>query len=446
VLLDVFARLRTGGRTFRHGVHPPEEKLTAARRLERMPFVGEYVMPLSQHIGAPARACVEVGDDVLRGQRIANPGGYVSTALHAPVKGRVTAIELRLVGTGKMTQCIVIAADPWSSQEMASVPVDPADLELSEVVKHIQLAGIVGLGGAAFPAHVKLTPPEGRTLRHVVLNGCECEPYLTCDHRVMLERPGAVLRGAEILRSASGAERVSVGVELNKSDAIAALREFAGPGVDIVPLQVKYPQGAEKCLIDAALGEQVPGGGLPADVGVLSQNVGTAAAVSDLFDHGMPLIERALTVTGPGIVEPKNLIVPLGTPLSAVLAHCGGLKPGEQRVVLGGPMMGAAQKSLDVPTIKGTSGLLCLDSLAFENQREHACIRCGRCLEACPMMLNPASFVRLSRHGRTDELEAAHLANCFECASCSFVCPSHIPLVQWIRVGKSLVRAARAAK
>ena len=444
MLLDLLAGLRSRGRTFRHGVHPPEEKSTAGRALERMPFVGEYVLPLGQHIGAPSRACVSVGDDVERGQRIAAPGGFVSTSLHAPVTGRVAAIELRLVGTGKMAPCIVITADPWSSQEVVGAPVDPSTLPLDAIVQHIQGGGIVGLGGAAFPAHVKLTPPEGRTLRHVVLNGCECEPYLTCDHRVMLEQPDAVLRGAAILLAAVGAERATIGVELNKADAIEALNERCKPPIEVVPLKVKYPQGAEKCLIDAALGRQVPAGGLPADVGVLSNNVGTAVTLADLFDRGVPLIERALTVTGPGVVEPKNLIVPLGTPLSAVLEHCGGLKPGEQRIVLGGPMMGAAQKSLSVPTVKGTSGLLCLDRLAFEEAAERACIRCGRCLEACPMLLNPAHLVRLARHGRTDDLEAAHLANCFECASCSYVCPSHIPLVQWMRVGKGLVREARA--
>lgn len=212
-------------------------------------------------------------------------------------------------------------------------------------------------------------------------------------------------------------------------------------GARVVPLQVKYPQGAEKCLIDAVLGRQIPGGGLPADVGVLSQNVGTAAALADLFDRGWPLVERALTVTGPGIAEPKNLVVPLGTPLQAIIDHCGGLTEHTERVVLGGPMMGSAQKSLGVPTVKGTSGLLALPRLDFEAEQERACIRCGRCLQACPMLLNPAALARFARKERVDDLKQAHLAACFECASCSFVCPSHIPLVQWMRVGKALVRA-----
>jgi electron transport complex protein RnfC len=444
VLLDLLSALRPGAPTFRHGVHPPEQKGTADRPLERMPFVDEYVLPLGQHIGAPSRARVSAGDDVQRGDVLADPGGFVSTALHAPVTGRVTAIELRLAPSGQRVPCVVLQADPWSSQEVRGEPCDPAPLPRSEVVQRIQQGGIVGLGGAAFPAHVKLTPPEGRVLRHVLLNGCECEPYLTCDHRVMLERAAEVLRGAAILAAAVEAEQISIGVELNKPDAIAALRERAPAGVEIVGLQVKYPQGAEKCLIDAVLRREVPGGGLPADVGVLSPNVGTAAALADLFDRGQPLIERALTVTGPGVVEPKNLIVPLGTPLRAVLEHCGGLRDGVRRVVLGGPMMGAAQKSLDVPTLKGTSGLLCLPDLDFEAEAERACIRCGRCLEACPMRLNPANLARFARHGRTEDLEAAHLASCFECASCSFVCPSHIPLVQWMRVGKGLVRASKA--
>ena len=434
--------------TFKHGVHPPPDKAkTEKLPLARMPFVSSYVLPLGQHIGAPSVAVVEPGDDVVRGQLIARPGGFVSTALHAPVSGRVKEIGLKLTPGGKMGPAIVIQTDPWSSQEIQrSEPVDPFSLETSEVVKRVQMGGIVGLGGAAFPSHVKLSPPEGRSVSMIMLNGVECEPYLTCDHRVMLKQPEKVIRGAEILTGVTGAKRCYIGVENNKPDAVQALKQKASAKIDVVALQVKYPQGAEKMLIDAVIHQQVPMGGLPLDLEVVANNVATAAAIADLFDAGVPLVERAVTVTGPGIKHPRNLIVPLGTPLVSLLDHCGGLLPGKQRLILGGPMMGAPQKSLDVPTVKGTSGVLCMPETHFELEREQPCIRCGRCLDACPMFLNPARLAKLARAERPGELQSAHLLNCFECASCSFVCPSHIPLVQWMRVGKGQVRSWKASQ
>jgi electron transport complex protein RnfC len=395
--------------TFSHGVHPVEHKeATSALPIERMPFVDEYVMPLSQHIGAPSRCAVEVGQRVHRGQLIAEPGGFVSTALHAPVTGTVRAIELRLHPNGKMMPAIVLEADPYDSQRLPeSAPVDVASLTPKEMVERVQLGGLVGLGGAAFPSHVKFQVPEDKPVRCVVINGCECEPYLTD----------------------------------NKPDAIAALRAVSSE-IEVIPLQVKYPQGAEKMILDAVFDLEVPAGGLPLDVGMLVNNVGTTAALADLFDRGIPLIERVVTVTGPAVAQPRNLLVPLGTPLSAVIEHCGGLRADVRQVVLGGPMMGMAQKSLDVPVLKGSSGILCLDratAVAFQEQ-ELPCIRCGRCLEACPLFLNPTRLAQLIAAERVDELEANHLPNCFECAACSFACPSRIPLVQWMRVGKAMLR------
>jgi electron transport complex protein RnfC len=411
-----------------------------------MPFVREHVLPLSQHIGAPSKPVVEVGQRVRRGQMIAEPGGFVSVALHAPVTGEVTAIELRLHPNGKMMPAVVIETDPFDSQRLPELPpVDFASLTPREMVERVQRGGLVGLGGAAFPSHVKFQVPEGRRIRIAVINGCECEPYLTCDHRVMLERPEAVVRGTEIIMASVGTERGCIGVEANKPDAIAALRAVAPPKIEVVPLQVKYPQGAEKILIDAIFGEQVPTGGLPLDIEILVNNVGTTVALADLFDRGEPLIERVVTVTGPAVRRPRNLLVPIGTPLSAVIDHCGGLRSGPCQVVLGGPMMGMAQKSLEAPILKGCSGVLCLDRASAVPQRELPCIRCGRCLEACPMFLNPARLTQLIRAEHVEELEAHHLNSCFECASCSFACPSRIPLVQWLRMGKAMLRNLQAA-
>lgn len=432
--------------TFRHGIHPSERKdATASRAIERVPFVEEYVLPLSQHIGAPAKAIVKVGAEVQRGELIAAAGGFVSCPLHAPVTGRVTALELRPHPSGKMLPAIVITADPYSDQKMPpSAPLDIESLSAQEIVKKVQESGLVGLGGAAFPTHVKFAVPDGKRVDCVIINGCECEPYLTCDHRVMLERPEAVLRGTQIAMRLVGAERAVIGIEANKPDAVAALQKLAPKNISIITLQVKYPQGAEKMLISAALGREVPSGGLPLDIHFLVNNVGTTAALADWFDAGIPLIERVVTVTGSGVRQPRNLLVPLGTPVKVLLDYCGGLKPNVRQMIMGGPMMGMAQKQLGVPVLKGTSGLLVLTDENVVTHEEYACIRCSRCLEACPMFLNPTRLALLARAGRVADLAAYHAMDCFECASCSYVCPSNIPLVQWIRMGKAQMREAAA--
>jgi electron transport complex protein RnfC len=432
-------------RTFRHGVHPDDHKRqTASLAIERMPFVEEYVLPLSQHIGKPSLPIVAPGQRVERGQMIAEPDGFISTALHAPVTGDVEAIELRPHPSGKRMPAIVLRADPFASQRVMRFGEPVSDeLSGSEVVSRVQSSGLVGLGGAAFPSHVKLAVPEGKRVRFVIVNGCECEPFLTCDHRVMLEEAESILRGLRLMMGQLGAERGYIGVENNKPDAIAALRAVVAEGepVDVVPLAVKYPQGAEKMLIDAVLKQEVPAGRLPLDLEIVVNNAATTAMLAEVFASGRPLIERVLTVAGPGVRRPANLLVPLGTPIRAVLDHCGGLKDETRQLILGGPMMGQAQKTPDVPVLKGCSGILAFTHVS-PFVHEDPCIRCGRCLEACPMFLNPSRLALLTRAEDEEELRAHGIANCFECASCSFVCPSNIPLVQLMRVGKAIARKA----
>ena len=316
-------------RTFRHGIHPEENKEeTEHLPTARMPFVERYILPLSQHTGAPCRPVVEVGERVVRGQLVAEPGGFVSTTLHSPVTGRIAAIAPRLHPNGKLTESIEIEADPFATQKLNGLPpIDWRSLSIDDFVAHVQRAGLVGMGGAAFPTHVKYKLPEGKRVRRLVVNGCECEPFLTTDHRVMVERPEAIVRGIEILAERLGVEETAIGVELNKPDAIEALRGAIPEDskIRVVPLKVKYPQGAEKMLIRAIYGVEVPAGKLPLDVETVVNNVGTMAALADYFDHGRPLIERVVTVAGPGIERPANLLVPVGTPVRAVLDYCGGL-------------------------------------------------------------------------------------------------------------------------
>ncbi|MCP3962924.1 MAG: electron transport complex subunit RsxC [bacterium] len=438
-------------RSFRHGIHPEGHKEdTEHLSVERMPFVDRYVMPLSQHAGAPSRPLVKVGDQVQRAQVIAEPGGFISTTLHSPVTGTVRALGPGHHPGGKLVDAIEIEADPFSTQRLAVGGAIPwRDLTDDEFVEHVQRAGLVGMGGAAFPTHVKYKVPKGKRVRRLLVNGCECEPYLTADHRTMVERPREVLRGIEILATRLAVEETVIGVELNKADAVEALeREIAerlpDPSVRVVPLKVKYPQGAEKMLVEAVYDIEVPAGGLPLDVEILVNNVGTMAALADCFDHGRPLIERIVTVAGPGIERPANLLVPVGTPVRAVLDHCGGLRPETREVVMGGPMMGMPLASLDVPVLKGTSGLLAFTEAEARLANEYTCIRCGRCGEACPQFLNPSRLSRLARAGRYEEMEEYFATDCMECGSCSFACPSGIPVVQLIRVGKQAIREKKA--
>ena len=425
--MKVLRRLR---RSFEHGVHPAHHKQqTENLPIQRVPFGKDYIMPLGQHIGVPARAVVTAGERVQRGQLIAEPGGFVSTGLHSPVTGTVREIgDFRGVD-GRFAPAIAIEADAFATQQVdAGTSIDWQALSLEEFIEAVQMAGIVGMGGAAFPAHVKLSVPEGVTIKHLLINGAECEPYLTTDHRLMLERPEALLEGAEIMRQKLGAEETIIGIEANKPDAIEIVRKHIQPGdpVRVVPLKVKYPQGAEKMMIKSVFDVEVPVGQLPRDVGVNVNNVGTIVAVADYFLRGVPLIERVVTVAGPGVTYPANLIVPLGTPVRDVVKFCGGLKPGTREIIA----------SLDVPILKGCSGVLVFTEEETARRKEYPCISCGRCLEACPYFLNPSRLARLSKSRMFDEMKAYNVFDCVECGCCTFACPSNIPIVQLIRTAK----------
>jgi electron transport complex protein RnfC len=432
-------------RTFKGGIHPPDNKhWTSHKAIEDCPLPDELVVPLSQHIGAPSVACVEVGQHVAKGQEIGSAKGFVSVPVHASTSGEVVAIENRPHPFGTSLPAVVIkpdGEDSWSSNLQFT---DPGSLTSDELIEKVRQAGVVGMGGAAFPAHVKMSPPPEKPIQTLLFNGVECEPYLTSDHRMMLEESERVLQGVALLQYVYGAERVVIGIEANKPDAIALLKkQCADAPIEILPLQVKYPQGAEKQLIFAATGREVPSGGLPMDVGVAVHNVSTAAAVTDAVMLGRPLIERVCTVTGPAIKEPKNLRIRIGMPLSHLVEVCGGLVEEPGKIILGGPMMGFTQVGFDVPVIRGSSGLLLLREEDIANSPEGPCIRCARCVQACPMNLMPTTIAAYARRDLVEETEEYCAMDCIECGSCSYVCPASIPLVQLIRHGKAAVLAKK---
>ena len=411
-----------------------------------MPFPDEVVLPLRQHAGKPARLLVARGEHVERGDVVAAADGFVSVPIHASASGRVVDIGWYPHPDGSMAEAVRVAVDRYSAQLPRPRLVPQWEgLTREQAVAAVQQAGVVGLGGAAFPAHVKLAPPQDVHIEVLLLNGAECEPYLTTDHRLMAEFPDRVLYGTRIMMHALGVARCVIGVERNKPDAIEALRAALPSDLDITvqPLTVKYPQGAEKMLIKSVLGREVPSGKLPMHVGAIVQNVGTVSCIGEVFETGLPLIERVITITGPAVVKPGNLIVPVGTRLRDALAFCGGLTDDVGEIIFGGPMMGAAQGDLDTPITKGISGIVALTK-ARRSPPAYPCISCGRCLEACPVFLNPSQLGKLAQAGRYEEMEQAHLADCMLCGSCSFVCPSHIPLAQMFALGKSGLRRQKA--
>ena len=439
----------TAHTTFRHGVHPPELKdLTAGVPTRRMPFPAEIVLPVRQHAGRPAKVIVEKGAHVERGDVVATADGFVSSPVHASATGTVTSVEWGPHPDGSSVLGIRVAVSPHSSQlpRQRMVP-DWKGLEPAQIVQAVQDAGVVGLGGAAFPTHVKLVQPKDARVHTILLNGCECEPYLTTDHRVMVEQADRVMHGLRIMMRALGVEKAVVGIERNKPDAIEAMQAALPKDLDVVvmPLTVKYPQGAEKMLVESVLGVEVPSGKLPMHVGALVQNVASAATIAEVFETGMPLVERIVTVTGRGIRKPGNYVIPVGTKLRDVIAHCGGLTEDAREIVFGGPMMGLAQGNLDVPLTKGTTGVVVLADEEVVAPDHMACIRCGRCLEACPVYLNPSLLGRMAKKDKWEEMEQHRLQDCMLCGSCSYVCPSNIPLSQLFGAAKTMLRRTKAA-
>ena len=434
---------------FRHGVHPPELKeLPRGLPIRRMPFPDEVVLPLRQHAGKPAVLVVKQGDHVERGDPVGTADGWMSVPIHASAAGTVSGVEWWPHIDGTMALSVRVDVDRYALQLPRPRLVPHWEgLATPDVVKAVQEAGVVGLGGAAFPTHVKLVPPAGAAIEMLLVNGAECEPYLTSDHRVMVEYPHRVLQGVRVMMRALGVSRTVIGVERNKPDAIEALRAALPADLDVtvMPLTVKYPQGAEKMLIKSVTGREVPSGKLPASVGVLVQNVGSVAAIAEVFETGLPLIERIVTVSGRGVREPANLIVPVGTKLRDVLAHCGGVTDDAGEVIVGGPMMGLAQANLDAPVTKGTTGIVVLARSEMRGPEVYPCIHCGRCLDACPVFLNPSTLGEYAMRERYEDMEPLHLADCMLCGSCSFVCPSNIPLAQLFSFSKAGLRKRKAA-
>jgi electron transport complex protein RnfC len=433
--------------TFKGGIHPQYRKeYSNSKALEKALDPRVVYIPLQQHIGAPAKPIVEVGDEVKFGQKIGELQGFVSANVHSSVSGKVVAIEQHEIpgGTG---QCIVIENDfKEEVHESIKSKGDLENLTKEEIVEIIKEAGIVGMGGATFPTHVKVSPPPDSKAEVVILNGAECEPYLTADHRLMVEKPEDVVYGLRVLMKALNVSKGYIGIETNKPDAIDAISKVAKnqSNIEVVSLEVKYPQGAEKQLIFACTGKEVPSGGLPIAVGAVVDNVGTAAQIAKSVKTGMPLVERITTVTGSGINEPKNLITKVGTVVSEIIDQCGGLKDNTVgKFIMGGPMMGIAQYTTEIVTNKGSSGILLLNEKEAHIPDVKNCIRCGRCADVCPAFLQPLYISAYALRNEFDSAEKFSAMDCIECGSCSFICPSSRPLLQSIRLAKNEIGAKR---
>lgn len=432
---------------FRGGVHPPENKLqTENMTVEKLSSPNEIYLPLLQHIGVPLNPIVNVGDRVLKGQKVAQADG-LSSPVHSPVSGTVTKIESRVFPLAGKTMTIFIENDGKEEWAELSKIENWETAEKKELLDMIKEKGIVGIGGATFPTHVKLNPPANVKIDTLLLNGAECEPYLNSDNRLMLENPKSIIEGIKIIMKILEVSKAYVGIEDNKPEAIETMKKAAeGTSIGIVPLKTKYPQGGEKQLIKSILNRQVPSGQLPSAVGVVVQNTGTAAAIYEGIVNGIPLIEKIVTVSGGAIGTPKNLKVAIGTPFHYLLDHCKIERDKMERLVMGGPMMGLAQMSEDATVIKGTSGLLALTKKEMRPYKTRPCISCSKCISACPMGLTPLMYDRLCDKKEWDEMAKYNLMDCIECGSCSYACPTNRPLASAIKTGKNKLRAAAKKK
>lgn len=441
-------------KTFRiGGIHPPENKLSAGKKIIRLPIPKQVIIPLGQHIGSPAQPVVKKGDVVKTGTLIAKSGGFVSANIHSSVSGKITKIDNAIDSSGYKRSAVFIdvEGDEWEEtiDRSESLKKD-CSLSSNEIIEKIAAAGIVGLGGATFPTHVKLTPPPGNKADILIINAVECEPYLTSDHILMLEKGAEILVGVTLLMKAIEVKKAVVGIENNKPDAIRHLRELASthPGIEIMPLKVQYPQGGEKQLIDAVIRKQIKSGSLPISAGAVVQNVGTAYAVYEAVQKNKPLFERVVTVTGKKLTNPANFLTRVGTPINALIEEAGGIPENTGKVIGGGPMMGRALVSPDVPVTKGSSGILLLTKEESTRKPVQNCIRCAKCVNVCPMGLNPTLLMNVTEFKNWDTAESNYIVDCIECGSCSYTCPSNRPLLDHIRMGKgkvmSIVRARKA--
>lgn len=426
------------------GVHPEENKISSDRPIEQFPVPEQVFIPLAQHIGAPAKPLVKKGDEVKIGQMIGEASAFVSANIHSSVSGKVKKVDNMFTSSGYKRPVIQIQAEGEEWHENVCEEQDPKvvhELTAQQIIEKIKSAGIVGLGGATFPSHIKLGIPEGKTAEYLIINGAECEPYLTGDYQTMVDKTEQLLQGIDLLKKALGVERVLIGIENNKELAIKRLKNYTANDnrVTVVPLKVKYPQGGEKQLIKALLNREVPSGGLPIDVGVVVFNVGTSCAVRDAVYQNKPLIERVVTVTGKTLQRPSNFTVRIGTPVRELIEYCGGLPNDTGKVVQGGPMMGTALSKTEVPVVKGTSGILVLSEDETHREPSYTCIRCGQCVSVCPMKLEPYLLNNLSQQEKCEEMNKNHIMDCIECGSCAYACPAKIPLLDYIKLGKNHV-------
>lgn len=434
-------------KSFARGIHIPEHKeATEKLQTTELPAPKRVVLPLQQNLGCPNAPLVKVGDQVYAGQKVGDAQKFVSAPIHAPIAGKVTQIERMYNACGFDAPSIVIEA----TENPIKGPGEECqrlleDLTPEQIRKIVRETGIVGLGGAAFPTHVKLTPPKEKPIDTIIINGCECEPFITIDHRLMLEKTDDLIFGTQAVAKAVGAKNIIFGIENNKPDAIKKIQNsIRDSHMAVIPVKTKYPQGGEKMLIKAILGRAVPSKGLPMDVGVVVQNIGTAIAISQAVKFDIPLVKRGLTVTGSGIKNPQNIIAHIGTTFQEVIDHCGGLTDDTVKVIMGGPMTGIAVSSLDTPVVKATSCILALNKKDARNYEEKNCIRCGKCIKACPVGLTPNFLGDFAKMKDWERMQEYNVADCIECGCCSYVCPSKIYLVQYFKVAKRELQTRKA--